>query len=620
MRKLALLVPLLSTGLLAGSALATVNHGTFVGVDVDFVDVSETTTSAGDAEPLWDAPTLNPLADGLQFFPPNFTSSCAAGGSDVTSSDLTTRVEAKGLATIDTVALTENGDAVMTSFPPFGTPDTNATAALTGTITVLEDTGGPITVPVVIPFSGSFAPSDTFELPTNFGTSLWSGSVLVDVAAVVPNAKVAEVTLTNTLTSDCGAGNTSSKIQKKVVQGPVASITINPIECDVDLEKTCCVTQPALPELGQCEGDMVSMTLEYTGDRCHASNNDQGRAFRCHGRRRVGEPADITILRHSSEVSASPDTDVEIGDEVTFSSTTGTLYPKTKIKVRGSWWRRQYLKIDTSCERAFQCGDQFGAFEVTGFESTLGGEVLCDAPPPPPVCAVDGDPEDTPCDAKVIDLVLEYNGQDCQDPLENPQSGEASCSGDATGAVNVGIKNAGKLRYRQQIAPSSNINDGDRIRITSTHRSGFHPNQKLLVVDANGVVQVVEFHTSCSQDLALGDEFGSFKVVEFTTKSGNTFALGDGSGGDGTSDACEVPLAPPGPHCTDHLEDITLVYIGDFLGEGCTVSNPQGGYAYCSGVDEPASDGTTLERSSSSVSVKTGSGVSDVRHMPCSLA
>ena len=48
-----------------------------------------------------------------------------------------------------------------------------------------------------------------------------------------------------------------------------------------------------------------------------------------------------------------------------------------------------------------------------------------------------------------------------------------------------------------------------------------------------------------------------------------------------------MPLAPPGPHCTDDLESVTLVYIGDFLGEGCTVSNGQGGFATCTGAADP---------------------------------
>jgi hypothetical protein len=110
------------------------------------------------------------------------------------------------------------------------------------------------------------------------------------------------------------------------------------------------------------------------------------------------------------------------------------------------------------------------------------------------------------------------------------------------------------------------------------------------------VLQTIEFHVSCSQPLALGDQFGSFKLVEFTTKNGTQVALGEPNP---PTDACEVPLAPPGPHCTDDLTELTLVYIGDFLGEGCTVSNPQAGYASCSGVADPGDP----------VSVVPGSGL-----------
>jgi hypothetical protein len=182
-------------------------------------------------------------------------------------------------------------------------------------------------------------------------------------------------------------------------------------------------------------------------------------------------------------------------------------------------------------------------------------------------------------------MVLEYNGQDCQEPLPNPQNGEAECEGDATGATNVGVIYTGAFPSRQMVSPASGINDGDRIRVTATWGSGLFPNQKFKIVDGGGVRQKIDMKVSCSKPFALGDQFGSLKVVEFTTKSGQHVALG---GGDpGPYDACEVPLAPPGPHCTSDLQGLTLVYIGDFLGAGCTVSNPQGGYGTCSGVADP---------------------------------
>jgi hypothetical protein len=567
------------------AALATVNHGDFLGTGVDFRDVSETTNSAGDPEPIWQAPTLAGTGTQLVFAPPAFLSACniGIGASDVTESELTTTIEAQPGVHIEIVALQENGDAVLSIFPPFGTPGTNVSAQMSGTVTVIEDISGPI-APVVIPFSGTFTPSGTFALPTDFGTRTWTGDILVDVASVVPNATKVEFALTNTLSANC-AGNGAATIQKKDVSGPAVALMVNPLECDLEIDKTCCVTQPVLPDLDVCEGDVIRLVMEYTGDKCHASSNDQGHSFHCWGRRELGEPADITILQNASQVTATPSTDLEIGDTVEFTSSTGTLFDKLKLKVEDSIDRRQILKIDTSCDRALECGDQFGAFKVVELETTEGGLVDCSAPPPPPVCALPGDPVGTPCDGKLVDMVLEYNGQACQDPLANPQSGEAQCEGDATGATDVGVIYTGAFSNRQTVSPASGINDGDRIRVTATWFGGLFPNQEFKIVDSGGVRQTVEFHVSCSQPLALGDEFGSFKLVEFTTKEGTQVALPVGD--PGPFDACEVPLAPPGPHCTSDLQSLTLVYIGDFLGLGCTVSNPQGGWASCSGVADP---------------------------------
>jgi hypothetical protein len=571
---------------LTAPAFAQVNHGDFLGTSVDFLDVTETTQSPGDAAVLWDTPSLAGNGDQLLFLPPGFSSSCTAGGSDVTSSLLTMDIAAQPGGHIETLTLVESGDTVLGVFPPYGTSATNTSVTMSGTLTITETTSGPI-APVVIPWSGTFTPTGDFELPGDFGTNTWDGRVDIDVASVVPLATTATLAWDNTLAANCGAGSTNALIQKKVVNGPVVAIMVNPLECDLEVDKTCCVPQPVLPDLDICQGDVVRMLLEYTGDKCSASTNEQGKKFRCYGRRELGEPATIQVLDHwgASPVVATPSSGVLIGDTVELTSSTGIFPDRTKLKVSDDWSRRQYLKIDTSGDRAIRCNDQFGAFKVVGLESTLGGFVDCTAPPPPPTCDAPGDPVGTPCDAKVVDMVLEYTGTHCQNPLPNPQNGEASCSGDSTGAIDVGIVYSGKFGYKQIISPASNVNDGDRIRVTSTWQGGLFPNQEYLITDASGVLQEVAFHTSCSQPFALGDRFGPFTVVEMTTKNGTQLTLGDGS--DGTADACEVPLAPPTPHCTSDLEALTLVYIGDFLGEGCTVSNSQGGYASCAGVADP---------------------------------
>ena len=124
--------------------------------------------------------------------------------------------------TIDTIIIDEFGDNVLTGI---GTPATGTFASMAGFVTVTETTGGPI-APVIIPFVGTFTPSSTFSLPGDFGTSLWNGSVTIDVVSQVPNATKATLSLDNDLFSNCGAGNTSGKIQKKVVSGPAIIITV----------------------------------------------------------------------------------------------------------------------------------------------------------------------------------------------------------------------------------------------------------------------------------------------------------------------------------------------------------------------------------------------------------
>jgi len=213
--------------LVAPAAYGQVNHGDLLGTGVDFLQVTETTQSAGDPPTLWDAPTLA-SGTALSFAPPAYTSLCAAGSSDITSSELTMTIASQGGAPIEAIAFGENGTVDLTIFPPFGTPATNATVSLFGFATVIEDTGGPI-APVVIPFTGTFVPTDSFALPAHFGSNTWTGSVTIDVAAQVPLATKVVLTIDNILSSDCAPVGSTGKIQKIGVTGP--TVTLGPAPC-----------------------------------------------------------------------------------------------------------------------------------------------------------------------------------------------------------------------------------------------------------------------------------------------------------------------------------------------------------------------------------------------------
>jgi len=198
--------------LAAESATAQVQYGDFFGTNVDFEDVTETTLSASDPALLFGPPIIT--GDQLDFSPSSFPSSCTTGSTDTTSSQLTTTIRAKGTATLGTVTLGESGDLSLLASPPPGDSSTNVSASLSGLLIVTENAGGPI-APVVIPFTGTFVPMSTFSLPTNAGDGVWSASATIDVASIVPNAKVAGLSLDDSLQSSCGTGGTSGLIEKK---------------------------------------------------------------------------------------------------------------------------------------------------------------------------------------------------------------------------------------------------------------------------------------------------------------------------------------------------------------------------------------------------------------------
>jgi hypothetical protein len=207
----------------AGAFAAPINYGDFLGTNVTFGQVTETTQSSGDPDSLFGAPTV--LGDQLLFFPPAFTASATGlNGADTTASQLQTTITGNTtLTTIDQIRIDEFGDVILAGL---GTPVTNASVSMSGFVTVTHDTSG-IIAPVIIPFSGTFTPTGTYSLPGDLGTTLWSGTVLVDVASVVPNATVATLSFNNVLNAFSQAG-TSATIQKKVVSGPVIGITIIP--------------------------------------------------------------------------------------------------------------------------------------------------------------------------------------------------------------------------------------------------------------------------------------------------------------------------------------------------------------------------------------------------------
>jgi hypothetical protein len=205
---------------IAQPAFATFACGSFVGTDVDFNNVQET-SSFGDPEPLFCSGPEIVSGNSLILFPNNFSATAAgAGGFDQTGSQLQAMIVATGSQTIDEILITEFGD---TDLSGVGTAATGAFVSMSGFVTVTDNLSGPIT-PVIINFIGTFT-QNLFGLPGDSGLTLWTGSASIDVASSVPNATNVTVSFDNDMFAASEAG-TTSLIQKKV-GGPI-SITVVP--------------------------------------------------------------------------------------------------------------------------------------------------------------------------------------------------------------------------------------------------------------------------------------------------------------------------------------------------------------------------------------------------------
>lgn len=228
-----------SMSLIGQAALAadTATYTDFFGTNYSFTGIQETsacdptdtmpcTDPWGDTEPLFGQPAGS--GDSLLFSPTSFDATATGTNDyDFTGSLLQMVVTATALnATIDLFQIHEFGDNTFV-----GAPDAakGTFAAMAGFLTITHALVGGVDTDiadVVIGFNagggpnGSFTPAalGTVGLTSisHPGTTLWSGDVLINVAAIVPNATRAVLALDNDLYAYTGATGGSAKIQKKV--------------------------------------------------------------------------------------------------------------------------------------------------------------------------------------------------------------------------------------------------------------------------------------------------------------------------------------------------------------------------------------------------------------------
>lgn len=201
---------------LAPAASAIVFYSDMSGSAFDFTSMSEETTSAGDAEPLWGAPTV--VGNTLVFTPTGYTSSAGNGTSDTTSSSFNLSISSQDPFTmgVNRLMVNEIGDYSLTGV---GTSATSASVLASASLVISEvNVGGVIQASAL-----GGAASDLVEFDTPTQGADWTASLDVDVQAIVDAAfgvGVAyatriDVIWDNALDTTSESG-TNSFIQKKV--------------------------------------------------------------------------------------------------------------------------------------------------------------------------------------------------------------------------------------------------------------------------------------------------------------------------------------------------------------------------------------------------------------------
>ncbi|MHC4993211.1 MAG: DUF7467 domain-containing protein, partial [Planctomycetota bacterium] len=412
-----------------------------------------------------------------------------------------------------------------------------------------------------------------------------------------------------------------------ILDAPGENYVCGSAACQLQIDKTCCLPPPPIPPGDICEGKTVRAVFELVDGDCEETTNLQDGKAKCDGDNPFLNPAVDTVSvdfrkdKDDLEMDITPDTGLAVGDTLEITSVADpTLKNQLKLLVSGPGGT-QDIEIHVSCSKALRCNDQFGVLKLVELETTLGGTVVCNEPEGPQTetnCVAGGYDDGIPCDSKLTEATFLFTPSACQDPLPNPQSGEAECNGDASDADDppFSIIYTGKKKARVRVQPSSGIEDGDIFRVSATGYKSLMSQTPLLIADGDSIEQSIEIHTSCSQPLACGDVFGSLTLVGFQTKDGQD-VICDPEPDPIFADSCECPLAPPGPHCTDKLEELQLAYIGDLAGNGdpgCedNVTNDQDGQGTCTGDDlteEPVS--VTILTDPTNISADPASGITE---------
>ncbi|MDX1694985.1 MAG: hypothetical protein R3208_14560 [Ketobacteraceae bacterium] len=117
-------------------------------------------------------------------------------------------------------------------------------------------------------------------------------------------------------------------------------------------------------------------------------------------------------------------------------------------------------------------------------------------------------------DGKPARLGITYVGGSCADSNHDQESGKASCSGDSTGANPVRLTLEDK---KGNVYISQVVTLGETLILDAAAlgKDKLDSETNAYIEDGSGLIQSINFHTSCSAPLSVGDQHGGLLISSF---------------------------------------------------------------------------------------------------------
>jgi SdrD B-like domain/Secretion system C-terminal sorting domain len=381
---------------------------------------------------------------------------------------------------------------------------------------------------------------------------------------------VMEITLTNDVV--CSGSPPEPECCNVADGGEIGS---EEISCGpFDPEIMTGITDPAPGDCGPppvqedcCEGagKVANLTVKYTGEDCSATVHQQDPSkVSC-----SGDPNFAPTVRIVANEKSNPNDGkiwfngvVELNTTFDISAAfggAGELKSNTYVHIFDmNWQPLQTLKFHTSCSQPLSIGNQFGSILI---EEVVGTDGF--------VCSTGGSDggggsgEDC-CEGagKVAALTVLYTGEDCSATVHQQDPSKVSCFGDPNFAQTVRIvaneksnPNDGKIWFNGVVE----LNTTFDISAAFGGAGELKSNTYVHIFDMNWQpLQILKFHTSCSQPLSIGNQFGSILIEEVVGTDGFVCSTGgNGGGGEGQGTDCCDGSKP---------QTLTLTYNGDNCG------------------------------------------------------